>query len=85
MVSTFQLTRTARLTGAPESTEKREGRGGRRGKRRKEKKGPRRGQTVGPRGKPGVGQGLCVCAFQSRSREHLGGRVCLRVDDKRSV
>jgi hypothetical protein len=24
MVSTFQLTRTARLTGAPESTEKRE-------------------------------------------------------------
>ena len=24
-------------------------------------------------------------AVQSRSREHLGGRVCLRVDDKKSV
>jgi len=45
---------------------------------------PRRGQTGGPRGKPEVGQGLCVRAFQSGERKRRGGRVCLRVGDKRS-
>jgi hypothetical protein len=49
------------------------------------RRGREEGRRGGPKGKPEVGQGLCVCAFQSRSREHLGGRVCLRVDDKKSV
>jgi hypothetical protein len=46
--------------------------GGEEGRREAE-----RGETGGPRGKPEVGQGLCVRTFQSRSQEHLGGRgVC---------
>jgi hypothetical protein len=67
-----------------ESTEKREGRK----EMQKEKRGdgrPRRGQTGGPRGKPEVGQGLCVRAFQSGERKRRGGRECLLGDDRKSV
>jgi hypothetical protein len=54
----------------------------------KEKRGdgrPRGGRREGREVSRGVLQGLCVRAFLSRSREHLGGRVCLRVGDMRSV